>query len=85
MERSRLVPTATFRRTVSLADAFHLERDGVHRLLEVLDALIGQLRARWILAQSRRHQQPPQVPHGEQHGMGGGMHRLAHRDGEGRA
>ena len=35
--------------TLRLADAFHVERDGVHRLLKLLEARIGQLHIRHLV------------------------------------
>jgi hypothetical protein len=72
---------------LGLAESFHLERNGVNRLLQVLDALIGHLLLRWrrFLTAAPGRDQPADVSHEEKRSVADSMRRLAHRDGESRA
>ena len=74
-----------FGKALRFADALDLERDGVHRLLEVVEARVGKLVRRWSLATLPGGELPADESDDEQCDMREGMGPLAHRYGVTRA
>src|SRR6266581_8861803 len=66
--------------SLGLPDAFHLERDGINRLLEIVESR-GGLPGSWqFLLVCARHEPPhQQSPGNEKHNVAGGMEHLTHR------
>lgn len=68
-------------KTLRLADAFDLERDGVHRLLEVVKSSVGQLRRHRTLPSSPWSELPSDEPDDEKRDVQESVGPFTHRDG----